>query len=147
MKNTVWILVLLFVVGCGKPDIDVTCSLNGLGSGKCSFTNKGDGAGSLCGRVGLLRLPRGIPNTTGYEEGRIVEVSSAFCSGEVTPKSTVQIGFTMSEVHKECHSNRRVDESWHDVCDLGFVTSGSPQMEKLLQLHRQGLSSSQPPTE
>jgi hypothetical protein len=44
-------LSALSLIGCGQSTIDNSCSMNGYGSGECSFTNTGSGTGAVFGLI------------------------------------------------------------------------------------------------
>lgn len=60
-----------------KPRIESNCVMNGYGSGKCSFTNKG-GPGSHCVKVKVFRRDNPKRSLT----------SSTICSGTVGSRET-----------------------------------------------------------
>lgn len=94
-----------FLIGwslMGDPKIDVTCSINGFGSGKCNFTNTGDASGKVCGKV-VINRP--------YDSETIS--SEKYCSGKVETSSTISIdvhipGFTDYCILSDCNY------SWKD---------------------------------
>ena len=103
-------VLLLFAAGCGKADIDVQCTMNGLGQGSCSFTNTGSGGGALCGQIKVYR-------TLGDDH----ITSNKFCSGEVGKSSTANIDFSIPDVRTFCDGE--AGQSWSDLCAFEFVDS------------------------
>jgi len=115
MKHTVLFvacILLLPLAGCknnknkGSAKIDAHCTMNGYGSGTCSFTNKGTAAGAHCVKVRV------------YQEKNPSKslASSSICSGNVGVKETKSKSFTIPGVNSLCSS---YGVSWTKVC--GFV--------------------------
>lgn len=104
MKNNLLLLLIsLVVVSCGRADIGRDCRINGLGDGSCTFTNTGNGKGSLCVQPELVR-----------HDGQLIK-SQTICSGEVAPSTSVKIDFYMSGVLDFCGT---AGVGWSDQCDL-----------------------------
>lgn len=82
--------------------------MNGFGQGRCNFTNKGDGKGSICGHIKVLNK-----NGGGTAE------SSVFCSGEIEKQSTKEVSFSVPDVRDICKSEG-LGHSWGEVCDFTF---------------------------
>ena len=50
------LLIVLLIVGCGgKANIEHDCTINGFGRAECVFTNKGNGDGSVCIEITMIR--------------------------------------------------------------------------------------------
>lgn len=96
------------ISGCGKPAIEYQCTMNGLGSGSCNFTNTGDGSGAICGHILVLKKDA-IDNAE----------SSRFCSGEVQSSSTTTVSFAIPSVQRVCPSS--IEKSWTDSCSFVFL--------------------------
>jgi hypothetical protein len=92
-----------------RPIVETACTMNGLGQGKCDFTNTGKTAGAVCGKI--------VVQGPGKYEG------SKFCSGMVAPMSTTKVEFTEPAVKDLCEP-KRYDQSWTDVCNFSFVKDG-----------------------
>ena len=103
--------VSVLLAACGKAELSQDCTMNGFGQGRCSFTNKGDAKGSVCGHIVVT-----------HNNGDGTEESSEFCSGEVENKSTKQVDFSVPAVRALCKT-QGLDKSWGDVCSFTFVAS------------------------
>ena len=113
------VLLLASLTGCGSPDIQENCTMNGLGQGECNFTNTGTGSGSKCGKI--------IVTSSNGGETK----SNLFCSGEVAKNSTVTVSFKIPDVLALCKSN--YGQSWGDVCEFSFEaanTDSEPKAEE-----------------
>lgn len=111
-KMTKVMLVILSAVvfaSCGKAKIESNCVMNGMGSGTCHFTNTGDGKGSICGRIVVVK----------YETGEKVQ-SGLFCSGILPKNTTNSVQFSVPEVSDFCESGTYTI-SWTSVCYFNFV--------------------------
>jgi hypothetical protein len=115
----VLLALVMTVLGCGKPNITPECTMNGLGQGSCSFTNKGTAAGAVCGRIGVNDLWGSAKS--GAELS--VEFSAPFCSGEVAQMTTTKVDFSVPAMRTLCKSTNR--GSWSDVCQFEFLADGS----------------------
>lgn len=89
------------------------CTLNGLGMGSCTFTNRNVVPSTECGHIEL----------TSHVEDEGTHTSSTFCSGLVWPSSSVSIAFSLHEVRSACATDWRSKKSWSDVCDFAFVAA------------------------
>lgn len=122
MKHLLLLNILALAACDLGANIQDNCTVNGLGTGSCQFTNTGPGSGTLCGRVKLTNVSNSRSDT-----------SPLFCSGEVASKATTTVAFQMSapangvcevdnpsyaEVGSAAFDNRK---SWTDVCSLEFV--------------------------
>jgi hypothetical protein len=90
----------ILLTGCGKSEITPSCVMNGYGQGSCSFTNTGDGSGSTCGfiEVSIPSFIRIAPE----EHDKWSRSSTVFCSGDVKPSSTNEVGFHIMGVDDLC---------------------------------------------
>lgn len=104
MTKPYWLGLVFWVVGCGKPHVEQSCTMNGFGQGECSFTNTGTAVGSVCGKV-IVRKKKGETETA---------ESSVFCSGEVGKQSTTKVEFKIPAVNAMCSGG-----NWQENC--GFV--------------------------
>ncbi len=95
-----------------QPRIDVQCTMNGLGAGSCDFTNTGTASGSVCGRV-VVKSNK----MNGSKE------SGKFCSGEVMPRSTKNVTFTIVGIPDMCFDTSQPSVKWTENCDLEFEES------------------------
>ena len=80
-------VVLAAVLGfsrSARADFSANCSVNGLGSGTCTFTNNGNQSGSTCVRV------------TSFDIGRTIRARVRVCSGIVAGRDVVQRTFGIS---------------------------------------------------
>ena len=111
-----WIPWLLAIVpagfACGKPRIEQQCTMNGLGEGKCAFTNTGDGEGAMCGVVRVFR-----------KDGSREIVSNTICSGKLAESSTINIEFSMPETREFCDGS--TGQSWNAICSFAFGSRDS----------------------
>jgi len=98
---------IFMFIGCKdkkEPSkIESHCTMNGYGSGKCSFTNVGKGSGSICVGVRLFRTA---------EPGKYLD-SSTLCSGKVEPKESKSKEFTIVGVNAFCSQS---GVPWTKVC-------------------------------
>jgi len=111
-------VTVFLVVGCGKPHVEQTCTMNGFGQGECSFTNTGTAAGSVCGKV-VVQKKRDATETS---------ESSVFCSGEVGKQSTTKVDFKIPSVNTMCSGG-----PWQENCEFSFKSndgSTPPPSEK-----------------
>ena len=83
-----------------------SCTMNGLGSGSCAFTNTDPAPWSICGHV--------VVHATGSSRER---ESPPICSGFIWPRSTTNVNFSVSEVHDLCAAS---GQRWADVCSFSF---------------------------
>jgi hypothetical protein len=113
MKPILIILACAFLfVGCDKllgqkeekpdPKIESHCVMNGYGSGKCSFTNKG-GPGSQCIKVTVFKVA---------DMEKTVS-SSTICSGSVGTRETKSKAFSIPGVNDLCSES---GVAWNKVC-------------------------------
>lgn len=86
-----------------------TCTINGFGTGTCTFTNEGFLPWKLCGRLIVTR----------DESGRATS-SSVFCSGFVLPQSSVSVNFAVEGVQQVCAVEFPTGRNWKDVCSMSF---------------------------
>ncbi len=108
---------VFLLIGCGTPNMEVQCSMNGFGQGECSFTNTGTGAGALCGTVDV--------GSTAIGKTELIQ-SSKFCSGQVEPSTTKRVEFTVPNVRDHCSDG---EKAWNEVCDFVF-RSDDPKYER-----------------
>lgn len=106
MQRILFAALILGVTGCGKANLTQDCTMNGFGQGSCSFTNKGDAKGAVCGHIEV-------------SDGEKSEESSDFCSGEVGKQSTSKVDFSVPGVRTLCAGGG----SWIENCDFTFVVS------------------------
>lgn len=97
-----WFLLLL---GCGTPNVEHACTMNGGGKGECNFTNTGTAEGSMCGHITVTHF---VPYKT-------IE-SKTFCSGPVAAKSTTTVQFQVP-LGGICFS---IGQKWSDLCTFEF---------------------------
>jgi len=123
------LFALVFVMGVGckeakeekenqvdkAKDVKITpsCTMNGFGKGQCQFTNKGEDAGSVCGQVNVV-------DAINLETVKISSASS--CSGEVKPRSSVTVPFSIPGVRGVCSKTSYGSKaaSWTDVCSFDW---------------------------
>lgn len=120
MRNITLCTVILFmlsIIGCGQPNLNVECSMNGLGNGVCDFTNTGEGSGALCGEVTVVD-----------KNGREIK-SSVFCSGNIERSTTKRVEFAVGGVSEFCAAD---GQSWSDVCSFTFTTDDAEYNRKLV---------------
>jgi hypothetical protein len=86
-----------------RPIIEVSCTMDGYGSGECNFTNSGKTAGAKCGTINV--------------QGPGVVQSDKFCSGMVQPMSTEKVEFKIPAVDELCDNGF---EDWRDKCSFDF---------------------------
>lgn len=111
-KNLFYSCLFLLLLPSCKAEISEDCTVNGFGSGTCSFTNRGDGSGTLCGTVEIIR---GNPSDLKGDD-RLV-TSSVFCSGKVEPSSTTKVEFSVPGVSQLCDPGSS-GQSWNEICYL-----------------------------
>ena len=87
----------------GDSKINVTCSINGYGSGKCTFTNTGDASGKECGNVFIAES---------YGEKEVVALSETICSGKVESSSSVTIDVSINAFKDKCAYSESCVYSW-----------------------------------
>lgn len=88
-------------------DLKEQCSMNGLWSGKCVFTNLWNSSNHKCGKIVVAN-----------QDG--TDISSAvFCSWEIPPKDTKNIEFSVIWMAEKCKSN---GNDWRDSCSFNFKT-------------------------
>jgi hypothetical protein len=104
--RTIAVVVIALVWGCGKPNIESSCTMNGFGAGSCSFTNTGDSEGALCGTIVVVN------KNTGQTAS-----SSKFCSGKVAESSTAKVEFSIPDVRSVCET----EGDWTQVCAFEFL--------------------------
>jgi hypothetical protein len=98
---------------CGHPRINAECSINGFGMGRCDFTNEGTGAGTQC-----------VVLSVSDKRGLGAPVSSSpVCSGEIKPRETRNVAFSMDGVRRLCSASAAEAEEhtrhpWDEYCDL-----------------------------
>ena len=92
-KILIIILCIPLIATCdffGDPKIDVTCSINGFGSGECQFTNTGNASGTLCGKV--IITSKLLESTE----------SKTICSGKVEHSSTNTVSVHIPGMKELC---------------------------------------------
>ncbi len=110
IKNTIIMTAVLalsipFISGwsfLGTAKISETCAINSHGLGKCTFTNTGDGSGTVCGKV--------VMNKT-YEKTDTRE-SDVICSGSVEPLSSKSIDVHIPNSNDFCVYSSSCEYSW-----------------------------------
>jgi len=80
--------------------------MDGYGSGKCVFTNTGDGSGAVCGKV-VVKFR--------YSGDQMTE-SPVFCSGDVKPSTSTEAQFFVPNMEDVCYTN--ISGSWTERCNL-----------------------------
>ena len=138
--------VLLFVISCGKADINGECTITGNGNASCTFQNLGSAKGSICYTLSLERnedqdwydkgklYPAGMYGTIGDK----VISSSQICSGIVEPDDIVErekftsfTGLTMASLTKNhspsdwCskhpgYGSKDYSTSWVTGCNFNY---------------------------
>lgn len=108
MKSVLLMLVCSLLGACAPkeekrvevrlPQIESHCTMNGVGKGRCQFTNIGDASGSVCGTIRVY--PTDANTST-----RILE-SGVFCSGPVEAQTTKEVEFTVVGVSDVCTDPR-----------------------------------------
>ena len=121
------LLVLVLLLGCSEAEFDQNCRMNGHGEGHCVFSNLGDSAGGICGYVKVFEYGGGSVGRSGV-----------ICSGEVQPKTSEKVAFSVLEVAKGCEDPRTEEvfaiedieelrkqadqlKPWGEVCGLIFL--------------------------
>jgi hypothetical protein len=108
MKLIAALFCVAFLTGCPKKtppaNIEAHCTMNGYGSGKCTFTNKGDGSGAHCVKVRVFKVenPGGKSLT-----------SSTICSGTVGAKESKSKDLSIPGVNSFCSE---YGKAWTKVC-------------------------------
>jgi len=103
--TTLYPLVRGFI---GEPNIDASCTMNGLGQGECQFVNKGDGKGTSTVAVAV----------TNHRTDQTA-MSSLIFSGLVLPQDVREWSYLIQGVSDLCTANYTQGETWMDVC--GFI--------------------------
>lgn len=83
-------LILITLQGCGKADIEPSCSSNGFGRVECSFHNKGNADGSVCVRVKLIPTLENTNIKYYYIKYPNGITSQEICSGIVKAEDVVE---------------------------------------------------------
>ena len=101
MKKILILILSVILIGCGTPNIEQSCTMNGRGEGNCSFSNTGDGSGAECGHIEVVNTLKSeamdnIVAIVGKPE------SPVFCSGKLEPSSTAKIDFFVPHLDKVC---------------------------------------------
>lgn len=115
--RTMTIAALVLVAACNKggaggtPNLSQECTMNGMGSGACSFTNLGDGTGATCGHIAVV----------GKADFSEMAKTSVFCSGQLPPKTTSRVEFSVPDVQSACEAEGK---AWSEVCSFTFVGEG-----------------------
>jgi hypothetical protein len=135
-------------------DIKSTCVMNYAGTGLCKFSNVGSATAALCGEVRLLSWCGKSPcasraqlaaaaevlgsaaknkDPTVLEKLKVdktVSTSGVICTGDVKPKSTVEISFLILDIEKNCIDPivnvaelGGLDLDWTILCSFEFVAS------------------------
>jgi len=107
MKWTLLVLVALAFTlsGCGKANIETSCTMNGWGSGECEFLNVGTAEGSTEIEVTVHNVKTGtIVGSTRLKSGLIKK-------GDVRSRSLL-----VSGVKGGCDADFSAGETWQDVC-------------------------------
>lgn len=113
-------------IGCkdsknkGKPKIEPHCTMNGYGSGKCSFTNKGKGPGASCVKIHLFVV----------KDSSKTLHSSTICSGKVAVRETKSKEFSLPGVNDLCAG---YGVPWTKAC--AFTVVNDDQLVYYLLLH------------
>jgi len=109
MKLLAVLFCVTVLVGCKEKseapaNIEAHCTMNGYGSGKCVFTNKGEGSGAHCVKVRVFKVadPEGNSLT-----------SSTICSGKVGAKESKSKDLSIPGVNDLCSE---YGKSWTKVC-------------------------------
>lgn len=107
------VIGLVFLSGCFyNPELKINCTMNGFGSGECSFTNVNNYLSSAaCIKIELYRVNVGL-----------VSSSSAICSGEVGRMETKTVSFSLPDVSEKCTPDYNSNQSWADICN--FTVAG-----------------------
>ena len=100
-------LLVSALVGCTRPGVKPSCTMNGRGQGHCDFTSVGKKAGGNCGVISVHRVD--TPEKAD---------SDIFCSGEVAANSTVKVDFTIPAVDTMC--SREPGKKWTEECVFTF---------------------------
>lgn len=86
----------------GEAQIDASCGINGFGAGNCTFTNTGDGSGSVCGVVVLTD-----------HRGDTIE-SGTICSGKLEPSSSKSVNVHISGADDHCPRSYSCEYYWEE---------------------------------
>ena len=141
------IVICLFIVSCGRPDIKGDCSITGNGNASCTFQNLGTAEGSICYTLSLERnqdqkwyeVGKFYPDHVVGSVGDTIVSSSEVCSGIVKPNDIVErekfvsfSGLTMMTVvkpqspsdwcskHPGFGSNKDYDTAWYAGCNFSY---------------------------
>jgi hypothetical protein len=105
------VLCLALLRAVWQVPVTWECTMNGYGTGQCTFTNPSPHlfSSSACGYVGVSRV------------GSSIGQSAVFCSGDVAPHSTTQVSFSIPAVSDGCGTTN--GSPWTKVCSFDFVPS------------------------
>ena len=146
-------VICLFLVSCGQPDVKGDCSITGNGNASCSFQNLGTAEGSVCYTLSLERNEdqdwyengRHYPENFYGSVGDKVISSSEVCSGIVKPNDLVErekfvsfSGLTVASLaqthspsdwcskHPGYGSNKDYDTAWYAGCNFSYSENETP---------------------
>lgn len=88
-------------------DLKEQCSMNGLWSGKCVFTNLWNSSSHKCWKI--------VVSNEKWED----KSSAIFCSWEIPPKDTKNVEFTVIWTQDYCSSSNS-NKKWNDICSFTF---------------------------
>ena len=141
------IVICLFLVSCGQPEIKGDCTITGNGSASCSFQNLGTAEGSVCYTLSLERNQdqdwykngKFYPDNMYGSVGDKIVSSSEVCSGIVKPNDLVErekfvsfSGLTMASIvnthspmewcskHPGFGSDKDYDTDWYAGCNFSY---------------------------
>ncbi len=116
MRHSLMCLATALLLACGRSHVSSTCSVNGIGAGRCDFTNDGSATGTLCVTVYVHDL-----------RGRSAPASSdVICSGDVRPRETRNVSFSVPGVRQVCAPTAEdvangVRRPWDENCEVRTV--------------------------
>ena len=134
-----FVVLTLLISGCGKPNIEDDCTIDGAGNATCDFRNAGDAKGDACYKAFVIRTHPVYEdymiqyNTEGSafnkilvdagiewsdEIGSSLESEGAICSGIVEPKDVVQRTKNIKPFNFYDQNNRKIELYLTQFCSL-----------------------------
>jgi len=109
MKRLFVLMVGILLLGCGEPDIEVSCHTNGFGQGECVFTNKGTAEGTKEVTVKVENRRTGKSVSTTVHSGIVPK-------GDVRERKVTLVGLSdVCDVNSGLGGSK-YNLSWTDVC-------------------------------
>jgi hypothetical protein len=118
VMKTIILAAGLLVAACGTPDIEANCTMNGHGSGECSFDNRGRGDGSQDITIAVYRIDRKAADLT-------VELFSGLVSAnDYRTRKFLVSGF--QDMCSEPYGSKEIKAGkkptpWHDICNFMVI--------------------------